>query len=242
MVVSLLFLRASSGWIWGGIALLVLIFPLLMLVVPYETGWIFRTYEYPSFWTVSGFLRNLLYNGFHPVIPWTAFMLFGLWLGKQDLYDDSFVKRAFRIGLVIFLVVQGLALGVKAGFGPENDLVQVFNTEPMPPLPLYMINGMSIALVIITGCIWLGRKYENNWLILALNRTGKLALTFYVAHVILGMGLVEGFGSRQLGTYPLEFSVGYALFFSLLCVGFAQLWLRFKNMGPLEWVMRKLTD
>ena len=29
--------------------------------------------EYLDFWTIEGFIRNLLYNGYHPVLPWICF-------------------------------------------------------------------------------------------------------------------------------------------------------------------------
>ncbi|MEO1713333.1 MAG: DUF418 domain-containing protein, partial [Bacteroidota bacterium] len=71
---------------------------------------------------------------------------------------------------------------------------------------------------------------------------GQLALTFYVAHVVIGMGAFEVDDPTNFGTYPVQFSVGYALVFSLLCILFANIWLRYKKSGPLEWVMRKFTQ
>lgn len=112
----------------------------------------------------------------------------------------------------------------------------------MPPMPIYMMNGVSIALVIISACILLGKRYENSIIIDTLNKTGQLALTFYIAHVIIGMGVVEEIDPSQLGNYSIEFSIAYALIFSLLCILFAVIWLRNKKSGPLEWIMRKITD
>mgnify|MGYP001954854642 CR=1 FL=1 len=193
------------------------------------------------------FFRNLFFNGFHPVIPWSAFMLFGLWYGRQDLYDDRFLKKSLWISLSTFVTVQILSFGLiqlisKGDAKAIEALVPLLGTSPMPPMPIYMINGISISIVIISICILLAKRYKNNKIIDILNKTGQLALTFYVAHVVLGMGIVEEFGSLKLGEYSIEFSVVYALIFSLLCILFAEFWLRYKNAGPLEWLMLMFVD
>jgi uncharacterized protein len=45
-----------------------------------------------------------------------------------------------------------------------------------------------------------------------------------------------------MGNYSVEFSVVYALAFSLFCIVFAVIWRKYKTSGPLEWIMRKITD
>ena len=52
------------------------------------------------------------------------------------------------------------------------------------------------------------------------------------------MGVVEAISPPKMGTYSIEFLVGYALLFSLFCIVFANLWLKFKHCGPLEWIMK----
>ena len=54
------------------------------------------------------------------------------------------------------------------------------------------------------------------------------------------MGVVEAISPPKMGTYSIEFSVGYALMFSLLCIVFANLWLKFKHYGPLKWIMKMI--
>lgn len=223
----------------------ILLSPLLMVAFDYESGWDFNTLAFLDFWTVKGFIRNLLFNGFHPVFPWTAFMLFGLWYGRQDMQDIGFLKRSLWIGLAVFVGVNLLSEGILFTLSEGDpalyaELTPIFGTDPMPPLPFYMINGISIATVILSLSILISRKYADNRWILALNKTGQLALTFYVAHVVIGMGSIEIFGGKPLGEYSLAFSVIYGVLFSLACIGFSVFWLKRKTYGPLEWVMRKL--
>ena len=110
----------------------------------------------------------------------------------------------------------------------------------MPPLPIYMFNGIAISISIISACIIIGKRFSTNKILLALNKTGQLALTFYVAHVIIGMGIIDAINPEKMGNYPIEFSVGYALLFSLLCVLFATFWLKNRENGPIEWIMKKI--
>ncbi|MFT5216200.1 MAG: hypothetical protein ACI83H_001321 [Glaciecola sp.] len=98
-------------------------------------------------------MRNLFFNGFHPVIPWTSFMLFGYWFGKQDLLNDKFIKKTFWIGTIIFISIQilsYLSISILSEGNQESakELTEILGTNPMPPLPIYMFNGISIAFAI----------------------------------------------------------------------------------------------
>jgi uncharacterized protein len=226
---------------------IILVYPILITVFNYETGWNFATLDYQDFWTFKGFMRNLFFNGFHPVMPWTAFMLFGYWFGKQDLYNDKFVKKTFWMSTVIFISIQVVSYLTISTLSEGNqetalELIEIFGTKPMPPLPIYMLTGTASSFAIISACILISKKFENSFIIDALNKTGQLALTLYVAHVIVGMGIIEFINPSKIGNYSIEFSVGYAIVFSLLCILFAVIWRKYKKSGPLEWAMRKITD
>ena len=247
MAITILLLTSKERTLIATAITLIVAFPILMTFWNYETGWDFNTLDYQDFWTAKGFMRNLFFNGFHPVIPWTAFMLFGYWFGKQDLHNDKFIKKTFWISSIIFVSIQALSY-LSISFLSEGnqetakELTEILGTNPMPPLPIYMFNGSAIAFAIISACIIIAKRFENNKIIDALNKTGQLALTFYVAHVIIGMGIIDAINPAKTGNYSIEFSVVYALVFSLLCIVFAVIWRKYKTSGPLEWIMRKITD
>ena len=246
-IITLLLSSQQKTIVISAIALIV-VYPILMIFCNYETGWDFETLDYHGFWTIKGFIRNLFFNGFHPVIPWTAFMLFGFWYGKQDLHNDKFVKKIFWISSIIFISIQALSyisisLLSEGNQEVAKELSEIIGTNPMPPLPIYMFNGIAVAFLIISACIIIiGKQSENSFIIDALNKTGQLALTFYVAHVIIGMGIIEIIDPSKMGNYSIEFSVIYALVFSVFCIIFAVIWRKYKESGPLEWIMRKITD
>jgi uncharacterized protein len=247
MAITMVLLTCKEKTILISGICIILVYPILIAVLNYETGWDFATLNYQDFWTIKGFIRNLFFNGFHPVLPWTAFMLFGYWFGKQDLNNDKFVKKTFWMSTIIFIsiqVVSYLTISILSEGNQEAvlELTMIFGTKPMPPLPIYMFNGIAIAFALISACILIAKKFENSFIIDALNKTGQLALTFYVAHVIIGIGTIEMINPSKIGIYSIEFSVIYAMVFCLLCVLFAVIWRKYYNFGPLEWVMRKITD
>jgi len=225
---------------------LIILFPILLFNLNYEVGWDWENLEYLDFWTPEGFLRNLIFNGFHPFIPWVAFLLVGIWFGKQDLYDETFITGMFQRGLALFITMQVLSPFAVSkaveilGFSPESA-TYVFGTGSMPPNPIYMLNGLGIAFTIICGSILWAWKRKDAKVILALDRTGQMALSFYVLHVVLGMSLPLLIFDFELGSYPSYLSLPYALVFALGCIYLANFYLARWKQGPLEWLMRKLT-
>ena len=247
MLVILLLLSSNEKTILISAIALILIYPLLISFWNYETGWNFNTLDYLDFWTFNGFFRNLIFNGFHPVIPWTSFMLIGFWFGKQDLKSDQFIKKTFWVSSIAFIIIQILShftisLISEGNQQTASELTEIIGTNPMPPLPIYMFNGIAISISIISACIIIGKRFPTSKIILALNKTGQLALTFYVVHVIIGMGIIEVINLEKMGNYPIEFSIVYALVFSLLCVIFAVYWLKNRTSGPIEWIMKKIIE
>lgn len=245
LVIMLVWRWRPTVALWVALAM-ILLYPLLFLVLDYEAHWNFVTLEYEGFWTVTGFLRNLLVDGFHPVLPWAAFMLVGYWYGCQDLRDEALLKKTLYGAGLGWLLVQGLSWGaievLSEGQAAERVLLgQVLGMSPMPPFPFYMLNGICSALFVIAlGILW-GLRQPTAVGVVAFAQTGQLALTFYVLHVLLGMGLVEVWAPEQFGQHSLTFSVGYALVFSLCCMGVAALWKRYFKEGPLEALLRRLT-
>jgi uncharacterized membrane protein YeiB len=246
MLITILFLRKNPKQILGFAALLILIYPVLIAVLDFNQGWNFSTFAYSGFWTFPGFIRNLFFNGFHPVIPWTSFMLLGLWFGKQDLNNHRFVKKAMYYGLGIFVLLQFVSKMLirvlsNADAGARLELQEILGTAPMPPLPLYMISGSAFAIFIISACILLSKRYETTALVNTLRETGQLALSIYFAHVLIGMGLVEMIAPGKMGNFSALFSLSYAIVFMLGSVLYAHFWLQKRKLGPMEWLMRKIS-
>ncbi|MCP4958588.1 MAG: DUF418 domain-containing protein, partial [Actinomycetia bacterium] len=70
--------------------------------------------------------------------------------------------------------------------------------------------------------------------------TGQLALSIYLGHVFVGMGILELMD--RLENESLEWAVTTSLAFSLAAVLFSWAWRRRYRRGPLEWVMRRVAS
>lgn len=239
-------LNASDRRLWRLAILLALAFLPLLLLLDYERGWEWTTLTYTDFWTAGGMLRHLFFNGFHPVIPWAAFLLVGMWLGRQPLVTPV-VRRRILVGGLLATLVAEIASVVLTGwmlasFPGENptDIRDLCGTAPMPPTPLYLLSAGGTALALITACHAICQRFATaTWLLRPLTATGQLALTLYVAHVVVGMGMLEALG--RLEHQSLSMAVVSALLFSAGGMGFAVVWRRHARQGPLEWLLRKMT-
>lgn len=239
-------IRSSDGKLLLSSSTIVMVFLLLLLFFDYEQGWNWQTLEYTDLWTMEGMFRHIFFNGFHPVFPWAAFLVAGIWLGRKNLGAKTVRIRLFLIGLAMtvfgesashFLTEYMLAA---YPFVDPVDIQDIFGTAPLPPMPLYMISAGGTALMIITMSTWLTSKVSNSNIIMkSLIVTGQYALTFYVAHVVIGMGVLEEIG--RLDNQDLPTSVLSALLFCFFGILLSLVWHRFFRRGPLEWVLRKVS-
>ena len=231
--------------LWTGVALANLVFLFLLLTLDYGRGWNWETLDYSGFWTISGMIRNLLFNGFHPVFPWIAFLFAGMWLGRRDLREPRFRMRVLESGVIVLLagsvasssLVRAIA-NIRSG-KPHEDIEALFGTAPMPPNPFFVLVGLGTAFAVIALSVELeGRLSSREWM-KALVATGQLSLTIYVAHVVIGMGFLDAVG--LLESQSMAFATVSAVVFILLAVAGAWFWRRRFARGPLETIMRRVT-
>ena len=240
-------LAAPSARLWALAAALPLGFCALLFVFDYEAGWDWTTLSYAGFWTPAGMLRHLLYNGFHPVVPWLAFLLLGMLLGRQDLRSPAVRRRVFALGLAVALAaeltsalfVRVLVPALELGARDAEDLAALFGAAPMPPTPLYMLAGAGTACAVIAASVTVGERWGSATWLRPLVATGQLALTLYVAHVLVGLGTLEALG--RLEEQSLEFAVTAAAIFCTAAVVFAWAWRARFRRGPLEALLRAVT-
>jgi len=238
IAIAALFLTVSDRQLWLGAIGLSLAFLILIFTFDYEKNWDFSTLTYSDFWTFSGMFRHTFFNGFHPVIPWLAFIFIGMWLGRQEVESIQVRKRIFWIGVSMAATAEILSFTLTKMV--PSELSFAFSTTPMPPMPLYILAGAGTAMIIIILCLELTFRYPNAQIFPPLVATGQLGLTLYVAHVVIGMGFLEMIGRLENQTLP--FAIISAAIFSVLAIIFSYYWKKRFQRGPLEWVMRKVTE
>lgn len=244
LTLSTAFLFVPKAWLLWGAGGFMLGFVALFFTFDYSAGWDWETLSIVDAWTLSGAIRSLFFNGFHPVFPWAAFLLIGMWLGRQDVTNPVFRRRLMLISFGVLVTVEMLSMGLLAmttpSLGAETALM-LFGRDVIPPTPFYVLSAGSSALLVVLGMIELNQHIRDGWLWRALVMTGQLALTLYVSHVLIGMGGIIALGWLN-GGQPLSLAVGYATLFYVGAVIFSVWWKHKKHQGPLESLMRRLTQ
>ena len=233
------------------------IFMLLMSILDYGAGWNWMTLEYPEFWTPRGQLRNLFFNGFHPLFPWLAFLFTGMALGKLEIGRPK-VRRLALVGSVLIFIgaqmlsdhfgsvedTRGYMLQIKEWYKAPDSL---YGLGSMPPGPFYMLSAGASAVFVICLCLEVGANRIGQWLAAPLITCGQMAFTLYLAHVLalffLMAPLLEWFQEHgdlnRTGTMALVLSGAMA--FNVLAVLGSVLWKRRYDRGPIEYLMRRIT-
>lgn len=245
MAAAALLLTASSRRLWALSGALVLGTTVMVICLDYNQGWDWETLDYSGFWSPRGMVRHLFFNGFHPVIPWLGFLLVGMVLGRQDMANAAVRRRVFFLGAGVAIAAEAgsrlllSSLPKNSGVSGEESIAALFGTGPMPAMPLYMLAAGGTACAVIAAMVALGLRHGQAGWLRPLVATGQLALSLYVAHVILGMGTLEAMGRLENQTLP--FALLAAAVFCSAGVLFAHLWRRRFDRGPVEAVMRRLT-
>ena len=73
-LVGVFLLPLSNRLVLLGIVMANLVFCCMILLLDYNQGWNWENLTYSDFWTPAGFVRNLFFNGWHPVFPWVGFL------------------------------------------------------------------------------------------------------------------------------------------------------------------------
>ncbi|QQR46102.1 DUF1624 domain-containing protein [Myxococcus xanthus] len=194
---------SSKALSWLVVAL-IFIFPLAAVFVDWDARWDWATLTYRGLWTPSGFALNLVVDGFRPLLPWLAFFVLGLRLARLDWRDSATQRRMLWAGICLFvlseLVSAGLVkLAIQSAMGEhlgENVVTALLGTHSLPSMPLFMLSALGIASLVLGGSFVLGNHLARR-IREALVSTGRLALTWYLGHVLLLVGLsVAGYGNR----------------------------------------------
>ncbi len=233
-------------YLWSALAA-ILIFHILFFVIPYETGWDFSTLAYKDFWTLKGFLRNTIYNGWNAIFPWVAYFFAGMWLGRLDWSSHKLKKQLFILGLSLLILVSALQYYAPQYITNKN-LLDYITADYIPPFVPFMLSTFGFAMMLISTFMYIGSKVENNKYAKLFAATGQMTLTHYISHLTIGMIIFAIITGRnytgQLSEAPATSPIYILLFaiaYFVLSCWLSKLWIaKYKN-GPIESLMRKIS-
>ncbi len=224
-------------WIIG---LLNIVFFAMMLYIDYESGWNFEKLTYSGFWTIDGFLRNLFFNGFHPILPWLGFFLLGILLSRALLKERQVQIKMITWGLVAIIFSEIMSFIFSDYLIPVGSEFQfLVMTESMPPMPLYFLAASGSAFLIIGFCLLVSERFRDSNIYSLISPAGTQTLTLYILHIIVGLGLIDTLGFTGSQTSSQAFVA--AIIFCILGTIFAYFWSKWFRRGIFESLMRKLT-
>jgi uncharacterized protein len=225
----------------------VIIFHILLFIIPIGTSWNFETFKYADFWTPIGFLRNTMYNGWNAIFPWLSYFMLGMFLGRLNWQIPSTRKNVLLVGLLVFILFEGLRYLAKQNIFDEYWTNYIMSEYFPAYLPFILITS-SFALIVISVCMFIADKLPANKCINSLAKTGQMTLSLYVMHVTIGMIIFSKLTNQiytgylaQQATKPI-FILTFALVFYIICVVFSTIWIKKFRNGPLEILMRKVSN
>jgi len=207
--------------------------------IGWENGYIW----YNGYLTPRGFVRNTFLNGYHPVFPWTAYALVGMWLARRPIFEKEGRRRYLLIFLPITLLFE-FALSFpgflhffyhpNTGMAVVDDLLRLMIIKPRP---LIMIARQLVAISAILVCLELADRFRKSRVIETLATTGRMSLTHYLAHTFLVLGPMFLLGILQQSRMT-SFLIACGFFAS--AVTFSVFYSKWFKLGPLEALMRRV--
>ena len=193
-------------------------------------------------------LSELLFTGYYPAVPWLAYLLAGLALGRADLRDPQLLGILTVGGLGVAVVatqVSGAlvdpalaarhAAGMHGTTPSDGDWSWLLLVAPHSATPFDLAQTIGSALFVIGGCLLLERALPRHGVVaLAVAfGAGAMTLTLYSLHVVL----------RTPELWPPDHDSFAQHALVLVVIGAA--YAAFGRRGPLEtvvgWPRRWLT-
>ena len=247
LVVGLFFAARPDRELPMGALFFIFISALLMYVFDYSTGWDFENMEYSDFWSLQGMVRHIFFNGYFPVFPWTAFLLAGMWLGRQDLQSAIFRRKVLAVAMWVFIISESISrLSLDLFDSPKvwsvlPGLDYYLETTPYPPAVFFVFSAGATGFIAAMAALTLAERYgEASWM-KPLVSTGRMALTIYIGHVLLGLGVLD-LAELMVENQPLFFILFAAAAFTVIATLFSYAWEAYLGTGPLERVMRRISQ
>lgn len=188
-------------------------------------------------------LRNLAIRTFvshtHPVLPWFAFFLVGMLIGRrfERLRGVRTRLLASAVGVVALAHVVRTALTPKVRTtAAEARRALLVSTDPFDRSIPYSLSAIGTAVAAVVVVAILVDRSASSRLVAALARAGRMSLSVYLGHVVVfrvafdAVGLPRGGGPLASLLLTLAYVVP-----ALLC---ASWWLRRHDVGPAERVYR----
>lgn len=184
------------------------------------------------------FLANNIFLMFFTFWIASGIMMLGMALAKLGVVTG---QRSVRFYAMLAVIGIGIGLPATAGLFFQLE-ASGFASERMM---MWVIGGLLLAPPLslgYLGTIMLLSKYGLLKPVqTALAAVGRMALTNYLLHSLLGALIFDGWGFGFFAQLEFPVLAGIVAAVWTINIVFSILWLRFFRFGPVEWLWRSLT-
>ena len=194
-----------------------------------------------------GFVASMLFWGAHPLLPWLAFGLIGMWIGRRAWQTKRFQLRLGAVGAAMLVggyTVSSIMTRVSFG-GGRDRFAWAWSTAPASAFfdspikfdsPLYVATAVGSSLLGIGLVLRVAATFSQSAVVRVLADAGTVTLSIYLLHALIPAALFRWlYHDQQVG-------VGWALIIALgswtsaMVIG--ALWVRRVGAGPAERLLR----
>ena len=222
-LIGIIFLRLKKEFLFIIMIMNSLLQYILLQNLNYELGF---TINYDNLtYTI---LKNLLYDGYYPVIPWSSFLIFGILISKLDLKNMKILWTMNAVGLTI------LSISIEISVNPENSFDHLFSMYPYPPNVMFIFSAIGSSMAILSSCLILSQKFKFE----TLTNVGRLSFTLYQFHLIYGFIIISIYDFNS--PYP-EVALGLTILFWIMILIIINI-IDSKKLGIFEKILRSLSN
>lgn len=186
--------------------------------------------------------------GWFPLLPWLAFPILGMVLGRAITSDRVRRGTMWTVGGSI-VVATGLGLALfafaRSWRNPETDHVAVLSLTPNSTTMVIFQAGLVLTLMGVAH-LALDRQRPGRVWMRPIRLVSQFSLTVYVGSYLVIFGiirtadLVDPGSAHKYGLLTSGWSLLVGVTIVALTVPLLSLWKRHGGVGSLEWVMGQL--
>ncbi len=192
-------------------------------------------------WQASGIYYRYAYIIESNRIPKVlGLFLLGFWAGRKMIFAHLENYRP------LFRKVRnwGLIIGIPMSIGMallEIDQKDVPDAAGLFDTITYAFGVVPLSLAYVSWiCLhWIKTKHQSRWKYLA--PVGRMALTNYLVQTTVGIIIFYGVGFGLGGHIGPSLFMPIALAVYAIQILYSNIWFKYFNYGPFEWIWRQLT-
>lgn len=216
--------------------------------LPIDDGWRTYLFQEGSGWQQwrnyqqSSFIYRFQYILDSNRIPKVLGMfLAGFYVGRKMIYQNLNQYKPILKRLMFWGFVIGIPANIAVAWFEADEKRVPENWWGLLDTLFYALGVVPLCLAYVSAlCLHWIKKKKHNWLPF-FAPVGRMALTNYILQTVIGVSIFYGVGLGLGQTIGPIYFIPIVIGIYALQVIFSNMWFKYFQYGPLEWVWRKLT-